>query len=437
MLIRGGRLVDPAQKLDAQLDVRLRGGVVAELGQHLIADDDEQIVDASGACVAPGFIDMHVHLREPGNPEKETIATGAAAAVAGGFTAVAAMPNTSPALDTPQLVRWVAQRGEEIGLARVYPVGAITKGRKGEEIADYDSLRAAGAVAFSDDGNTVMDNAVMLKAAQRRQLLIVHCEDERLKRGTVMTLGPTSRKLGVAGVPELSEDVIVARDVLVAAQAGSPLHVAHISTRTSVDIVRWAKQAARRDADAFALSCEVAPHHLVFTETDVADLGARAKVNPPLRFEDDVHALRDAVRDGTIDVFATDHAPHTESEKSGPLEHACVGFSGLEIAIGAYAYAIPDLPIMRFVELLSTNPAKLLRVPGGSLAVGAPADVTIFADREWRVDPAAFYSKGKSTPFAGMTLPRRAIATIAGGRLVMFEGRIAAPTGSIYVGNHN
>jgi dihydroorotase len=347
------------------------------------------------------------------------------------------MPNTNPALDTPDLVRWVAARAADAGLARVYPVGAITKGRKGREIADYAALRAAGAVAFSDDGNTVMDNAVMLHAAQHRRLLIVHCEDEHLKRGTVMTLGPTSRRLGVAGVPALSEDVVVARDVLVAAQAGCPLHVAHISSAGAVDIVRWAKSAARRKSDAFTLSCEVAPHHLAFTETDVAELGAHAKVNPPLRFENDVRALREAVRDGTIDAFATDHAPHTEREKSGPLEDACVGFTGLEIAVGAYAYAVPDLPIARFVQLLSTNPARILGVPGGTLAVGSPGDVTIFADREWRVEPAEFHSKGKATPFAGMTLPRRAIATIVAGRLIMHEGRIAAASGSIYVSNHN
>lgn len=423
MIIRGGRVIDPAQGLDARFDVRIRGGVIAELGEHLRVEDGEEIVDASGAYVAPGFIDMHVHLREPGNPEKETLATGTAAAAAGGFTAVAAMPNTNPALDTPELVRWVGAHAAEIGLARVYPIGAITKGRKGQELADYDALAAAGAVAFSDDGNTVMDNAVMLHAAQKRRMLIVHCEDERLKHGTVMTLGPTSRKLGVAGVSAVSEDVVVARDVLIAAQADCPLHVAHISTATSVDIVRWAKNAGNKGCKV-ALSCEVAPHHLVFTEAAVEELGPRAKVNPPLRLEQDVRALRDAVRDGTIDAFATDHAPHTEIEKSGDLGHACVGFTGLEIALGAYAYAVPDLPLSRYVELLSTNPARLLRVSGGTLAPGARADVTIFADRPWTVDPSRFYSKGKSTPFAGMTLPRQAIATIVGGKLIMQNGRI-------------
>ena len=423
MLVRHGVIVDPAARLEARLDLRLRDGIVAELGEHLEPQHGEDVLDASGAYVAPGFIDAHVHLREPGNPEKETIASGTAAAVAGGFTAVAAMPNTNPALDEPETVREVARRARAVGLARVYPIGAITKGRNGRELADYEALSQAGAVAFSDDGNTVMDNAVMLRAAEHRKLLIVHCEDERLKAGTVMTQGPTSRRLGVAGVPPLSEDVIVARDVLIAAQAGCPLHIAHLSTKNAVEIVRWAKGIGPAQTD-FALTCEVAPHHLVFTEADVERLGARAKVNPPLRFEQDVRALRDAVRDGTIDVFATDHAPHTDEEKSGDLAHACVGFTGLEVAIGAYAYALPGLPVARFVELLSTNPAKLLGVPGGTLAPGSPADVTVFADHPWKVEPQRFFSKGKSTPFAGMTLPRRALATIVGGKLVYSHGEV-------------
>jgi dihydroorotase len=280
-----------------------------------------------------------------------------------------------------------------------------------------------------------MDNAVMLAAARHRKLLIVHCEDERLKQGTVMTLGPTSRKLGLPGVPGTSEDVIVARDVLVAAQAQCRLHIAHISTAKAVDVVRWAKTAHDGDPQA-AVTCEAAPHHLVFTEAAVEELGARAKVNPPLRLEEDARALRDAVRDGTVDVFATDHAPHTEQEKSGDMYHASVGFTGLEIAVGAYAHALPDLPLTRFVALLSTNPASVLGVPGGTLAPGSRADVTIFADRSWTVDPAQFHSKGKATPFAGMTLPRRAIATIVGGTLVMKDQCITAPTGSNHVSSY-
>ncbi len=260
----------------------------------------------------------------------------------------------------------------------------------------------------------------MLRAAEHRRLLIVHCEDEHLKAGTVMTLGPTSRKFGVAGVPSSSEDVIVARDVLIAAQAGKPWHIAHLSTRAAVEIVRWAK-AAPVNETTFALTCEATPHHLVFTEAHVAEFGARAKVNPPLRFEEDVSALRQGVRDGTIDAFATDHAPHTEAEKSADLRDACVGFSGLEIAIGAYAYALPDLPVTRFVELLSANPAANFRrlrrdararLAGGRDDIRGPA----VARR-----PETFRSKGKSTPFAGMTLPRRAVATIVKGRVVYSE----------------
>lgn len=429
MLIRHGHVIDPAQGLDARLDVRIRSGIVAQLGEHLQPHEDEEIVDASNAYVAPGFIDMHVHLRDPGNPEKETIESGTAAAVAGGFTAVAAMPNTNPALDSAQAVRSLVERARDAGLARVYPVAAITKGRKGEELVDFEALSQAGAVGFSDDGNTVMDNALMLRAAQRRKLLIVHCEDERMKHGAVMTLGPTSRKLGLAGVPAISEDVIVARDVLTAAQSRCPLHVAHVSTSAAAEIIRWAK-AAQAGNGAAPLTCEVTPHHLVFTEASVEELGPRGKVNPPLRFEQDARALRDAVRDGTIDVFATDHAPHTAAEKSGDMQHACVGFTGLEIAIGAYAYALADLPRMRFVELLSTNPARVLGLPGGTLAVGTPGDVTVFCDRSWTVDSARFHSKGTATPFDGMTLPRRAIATVIAGKLVMHHESFA---GNVHV----
>ena len=415
MLIRNGRLIDPAQRLDAQLDVRLDNGKVVEIGEHLEARDGEDLFDAAGAYVAPGFIDMHVHLREPGNPEKETIATGTAAAAAGGFTAVAAMPNTNPAIDTPDLVRWVRDRATETAAIRVYPVAAITRGRSGVEPVDFAELAAAGAVAFSDDGNTIMNARVQLEAAlqgDRDTLFITHCEDANVKGDSVMTESPASR---------VAEDLIVARDVLIAQEAQRRWHIAHLSTAMGAELIRWVRGLK---GDAARVTCEVTPHHLIHTREYVERYGARGKVNPPLRFEDDAKALRDAVRDGTVDAFATDHAPHTEAEKSAELHHACVGFTALETAVGAYALAIPDLPVMRFVELLSTNPARILNVPGGTLRTGAPADVTIFADRSWTVDPSQFYSKGKSTPFAGMKLPRRAMATISGGVLVMQDGRL-------------
>lgn len=416
MLIRSGRLVDPAQRLDAHLDVRLDNGRVSEIGEHLEPRDGEELVDASGAYVAPGFIDMHVHLREPGNPEKETIATGTAAAAAGGFTAVAAMPNTNPAIDTPELVRWILDRAKETAAVRVYPIAAITRGRNGAQPVDLAALSGAGAVAFSDDGNTIMNARVQLDAAlqgDRDALFITHCEDANVKGDSAMTESAAAR---------VAEDIIVARDILIAQAAGRQWHIAHLSTAIGVELVRWIR-TLRNGAPA-RVTCEVTPHHLIHTRKFVEEHGARGKVNPPLRFEEDAKALREAVRDGTVDAFATDHAPHTDAEKTAPLHAACVGFTALETAVGAYAYAVPDLPVLRFVELLSMNPARILNVPGGTLRPGAPADVTIFADRPWTVDPSQFYSKGKSTPFAGMKLPRRAIATISGGVLIMQNGRL-------------
>jgi dihydroorotase len=411
VLVAGGRLVDPAERIDAVLDVRIRNGTIVEIGEHLMPERDEEVIDASGAYVAPGFIDMHVHLREPGNPEKETVATGTAAAVAGGFTAVAAMPNTNPAIDTPDLIRLLCH-GEvsnhpepvEGPRCRIHPIAAITKGRDGRELVDFAKLSDAGAVAFSDDGNTIMDPAVQARAAVdsgKERLFITHCEDERLK---------------AAGFTDLAESVTVARDALMSARYGKRWHIAHVSTSAAADVVRWIRADARAP-----LTCEVTPHHLVFTGAFLEEHGGRGKVNPPLQAENDARAMRDAVRDGTIDAFATDHAPHTEEEKARPVEHACVGFSGLEVAVGAYAYAIPDLPLTRFVELLSTNPARILRVPGGTLATGAPADMTVFADREWSVDTRRFQSKGKSTPFSRMRLPRRVLTTIVGGKVMYRE----------------
>jgi dihydroorotase len=421
MLISGGRLIDPAQGLDARLDLRLTNSVVAEIGEHLAPLPGEHVVDAAGAYVAPGFIDMHVHLREPGQIEKESIASGTAAAAAGGFTAVAAMPNTTPAIDSPEIVRFVLDRSKDAG-CRVYPIAAITQGRKGAQTLDYKALAQAGAVAFSDDGSTVMSAAVMrfaaLAARGLDQCFIVHCEDDHLKGDAVMSEGEASHRLGLRGSPPLAEDVIVARDLLISRETGKRWHIAHVSTRGAIELVR----AARKHG--VSATCEVTPHHLVFTDELIATLGSGAKVNPPLRAASDRDALRQAVLAGEINAFATDHAPHTESEKSAPLECGAVGFSGLEVAVGAYAYALPALSITRFVEMISTNPARILGVPGGTLALGAPADVTIFADRPWIVDPRSFYSKGKSTPFAGLTLPRKAIATIVGGRLVMQDGRM-------------
>jgi dihydroorotase len=365
---------------------------------------------------------MHVHLREPGQTHKETIATGTAAAVAGGFTAVACMPNTEPALDSAAIVSEVMRRAEAAGLARVYPVGALTKTRAGKELAPYHLLADAGCVAFSDDGSTPRDARVLRNAARYASDLphafISHCEDPDLKGDAVMNESAASVRLGLDGSPGLAEDVIVARDLLIAADAGKPWHIAHVSTATSLDLIRWARTRGVR------VTCEVTPHHLVFLDDRFDDYRADAKVNPPLRGTHDRDALRAAVLDGTIDVFATDHAPHGLDEKAQLISVAPVGFSGLEIALGAYALALPELPLARYVELLSTNPARILGVPGGTLAPGSPADVTVFADQPWTVDARRFRSKGKNTPFDGMTLPRRALATIVDGAVVFERGQV-------------
>ncbi len=386
LLIKGGRIVDPAASLDSLRDLRLRNGVIAQVGEHLDAMPGEEIFDARGSVVAPGFVDIHVHLRAPGFPEKETIATGTEAAVRGGFTTIACMPNTKPALDDPEVLAGLADAIEREARCRVYPIAAITRGRRGAQLCDYDALAAAGAVGFSDDGDTVEDGRLMREAAVRARHLhapfIVHCEPE---------------------------EEIVARDLAIAGETGKNWHLAHLSTSAALEMVRMARASGTR------VTCEVTPHHLTFTGALLAAEGAAAKVHPPLRAECDVQALRAGVRDGTIDAFASDHAPHTAAEKTGDVRHAAPGFSALEIAVGAYAAALPDLPLRRFVELLSTNPAKIARVRAGTLSVGAPADVTIFAEREWRVEASSFASKGRCTPFDGARLPRKILATIVGG----------------------
>ena len=415
MLIAGGRVIDPSQQIDALRDLRLSAGVVAEIGEHLVPAGDEDVFDATGAVVAPGFIDMHVHLREPGFAQKETIATGTQAALQGGFTAVACMPNTQPALDTPAMLAELKAIVARDARCRVFPIGAITRGREGREPVDFAALASAGALAFSDDGDTVMDARVLRSAAQAALdvagVFISHAEDENLKGDGVMNAGAVAQALGVPGAPSVSEDVIVARDLLIGMDTGKRWHIAHLTTARALELVRWAR------AQGAPATCEVTPHHLLLTDETVRERGAAAKVNPPLRSEADARALREGVRDGTIDVFASDHAPHTAAEKSGDLRSAAVGFSGLEVAVGAYAAALADLPLGRFVALLSTNPARILGSPGGTLRRGMPGDVSIFADRAWTVDPARFASKGKSTPFAGRTLPRRVVATIVGGEL--------------------
>jgi len=419
--VRGGRVIDPASGLDAVRDVMIEERFIVQIAEH-IEPGDARVVDATNCIVAPGFIDMHVHLREPGQTRKETIATGSAAAVAGGFTAVACMPNTDPALDSPTIVADVIRRAEAAALARVYPIGAITRNRAGEELAPYHLLVDAGCVAFSDDGATVANPRVLRNAARYasdvRATFISHCEDAHLKGDALMHEGAHSARLGLEGSPGLAEDVIVARDLLIAEDTGKRWHIAHVSTARSLDLVRWARSRG------VAATCEVTPHHLLLLDDRFENYTADGKVNPPLREDGDRAALLAGVRDGTIDVFATDHAPHGMDEKAQLLSVAPVGFTGLEVAVGAYAAALPDLPLDRYISLLSTNPARVLGVSGGTLAIGGVADITIFADRAWTVDARLFHSKGKNTPFDGAKFPRRAVVTIVDGFVVYEHGRV-------------
>jgi dihydroorotase len=395
VLLRRGRVVDPVLGIDAVRDVRL-GSVVVEIGERLEPRSDEAVFDAHGAIVAPGFIDMHVHLREPGDPEKETLATGGCAALRGGFTAVACMPNTRPTLDDPRVLGMLAAdlAALEAPMPRVYPIAAITRQRAGEHLCDYPRLARSGAVAFSDDGTSVRDTSVLEEAARSalrvRGPFISHCEPE---------------------------ESIVRRDVEIARQTGKSWHIAHVSTRAAVESVKRAR------ANGTNVSMEVTPHHLLCTRESARALGRAASVHPPLRGEGDVRALRDAVRDGVIDVFASDHAPHARDEKFGADPPP--GFTGLEIAVGAYAAAVPDLSIGRFVEMLSCTPARILGIAGGTLSPGSAADVTVFRDEPWLVDASTFASKGKVTPLDGMVLPRRVIATIVAGNL-RYDARSAS-----------
>lgn len=421
LLIRGGRLVDPVAERDGPFDLVLRDGEVAVVGEGLSADGAE-VLDATGLLVFPGFIDLHAHLREPGREYAETIASGAAAAAAGGFTAVCAMPNTEPANDNRSVTAFVAARGVEAGAARVYPIGAITRGRKGEELSEFGEMRSAGAVAISDDGAWLGDGDLLRRAIEHATLfgmpVVQHAEDSTLSRRAPMHEGAVSMRLGLEGQPDVAEAAAVARDILVARLAGGRLHLAHLSTALSIAFVREAKSRG------LPVTSEATPHHLTLTDEEVSRSGysTRFKMNPPLRERADVAALVAALEDGTIDAIATDHAPHHEDEKAVEFDAAPFGVVGLETAAAVVhdrLVAPGRLSLRRFAELFSVGPAKAFGLPGGTLAPGSPGDVTLFdPQKRWTVDPAGFVSLGRSTPFAGWELLGAPAATIVGGRVV-------------------
>ncbi len=419
LLIKGGRIIDPESGFDRVADLLIEDGRVAQVGSSL-SESGVEIFDAAGLIVAPGFIDLHVHLREPGEEYKETVASGAEAAVAGGFTSICAMPNTKPVNDNASVTRYIIDKAREARLANVYPVGAITRGSMGEELAEIAEMKEAGAIAISDDGRPVMNSQVMRHAmeyARDHNLVVVdHCQDTCLSAGGVMNEGRYSTLLGLKGMSVAAEDNHVSRDVILSEVTGARVHIAHISTGGAVEMVRRAK------GRGLSVTCEVTPHHLALTDESVLGFDTNTKMNPPLRSEADRLVLIEAVRDGAIDAIATDHAPHHADEKMLEYDRAPFGVIGLETALGVVLTVLhhqSGIALTRIVEMLTIGPARAFGLPRGTLAAGAIADVTIFdADREWTVDARRFKSKSRNTPFGGWKLRGRVAATFVEGREV-------------------
>jgi dihydroorotase len=423
LLLRGGRILDPSQNVDETGDVLLAGGVVEAIGQlgEIRRDGDElETIDCAGRVVSPGFIDVHCHLREPGREEVETIATGARAAAAGGFTAVCAMPNTDPVTDNQAAVGFILGQARRAASARVYPIGAISIGQKGETLAEFGEMVGAGAVAVSDDGKPVVSAQLMRTALEYARTFGIpvadHCEEPTLAAGGAMNEGIVSARLGLRGIPAEAEEIMAIRDILLARLTGGHIHLCHMSTRGSVELVRWGKERG------INVTAEVCPHHLSLTEAAVEGYDTNAKMNPPLRTQADVDALQEGVKDGTIDVIATDHAPHHYDEKEREFADAPNGIVGLETALAVNLTwlvhsEIIALPLL--VERMSCAPARLFNLPGGTLRKGALADVTVFdPDVEWTVDPARFASKGRNTPYAGQSLRGLVDLTVVDGRVI-------------------
>jgi len=422
LLIKGGRVIDPAAKLDAPMDVLLRDGRVAEIAPpNKIRGGADEKLDARGLIVAPGFIDLHVHLREPGQSYKENIATGTAAAAAGGFTSVCCMPNTDPVVDSPDLVAWL-QQPERGAVVNVFPIAAATKASKGASLTDFRALQRAGAIAVSDDGKPILGDDIMRDAlrwaAEANLPVIQHAEDTGMTERGSMNDGPTAFRLGLRGMKSEAEARVVDRDVQLAQQfAGARLHVAHLSTADALKAVRRGKRSKAR------VSCEVTPHHFTLTDAEVRDYDANFKMNPPLRSASDREALLVALADGTVDAIATDHAPHAMHEKVIEFERAAFGITGLETAL---ALAITRLhgqhrvPLTRIVELFAAGPARVVSLAGrGALTRGSHADVTLFDPKKrWTFEAAKSRSKSRNTPFDGWQLTGKVVATVVGGKVV-------------------
>ena len=420
VVLSGGRILDPSTNTDVIGDVVIMDGRIQGIESRKTSVDQAEVIDCEGMIVSPGFIDVHCHLREPGREDVETIATGARAAAAGGFTAVCAMPNTDPVTDNQAAVGFIVRQAQRANASRVHVIGAISVGQRGETLAEFGEMVAAGAVAVSDDGRPVVSAQLMRTALEYARSfsipVIDHCEEPTLSQGGSMNEGIVSARLGLKGIPSEAEEIMVIRDILLARRTGGHVHLAHMSTVGSVELIRWGKERG------INVTAEVCPHHISLTEERVLGYDTNAKMNPPLRTAADVEALRGAVKDGTIDMIATDHAPHHYDEKEREFADAPNGIIGLETALAVSVTNLVETGHIDFstlVDKMSCAPSRLFGLPGGTLAKGAVADVTVFDPlREWEVEPSQFLTKGRNTPYSGMRLTGRAVCTIVGGAVV-------------------
>ncbi len=423
LLIKNGWVIDPENKIDAKMDILIDGGVIQEIAP-VINRDADTVYDAEGKTVAPGLVDLHVHFREPGLEYKEDIETGSRAAARGGVTTVVCMPNTSPVIDNKAQVRYVMERGREVGLINVLTAGCITKGQKGAELSEMGEMKDAGAVAVTDDGRPVTSSSVMRKALEYANMfdlpVLSHSEDLGLVDGGSMNEGYMSTILGIPGIPKAAESVAVSRDVLIAEEVGGRLHVCHVSTKNAIEAIRAAKARGAR------ITAETAPHYFSLTDKACDGYNTNAKMNPPLRDEEDVEAVIAALQDGTLDAIATDHAPHHRDEKDLEFDQASNGIVGLETSLGlgvTYLVKTDKLTMTQLIEKMSVNPAKVIGIDRGTLGVGKAADLVVFdSEKSYKVDVKSFASKGKNSPYDGFELFGEVAMTVTGGKIVYQKG---------------